>query len=148
MHIFGTKQRCVNNAKSHWCKPFSQWLCSFQMKAALPLAKKLVAAGYFLSETDLCIDITLWNQGIYDRVTPPPEGRAVQEEAMKEAMNNWWVDSFTVSLHSICLCSNLKLEKLLVLQWFKDKLKHKIRKSSKSSQSSLKLVSLGPWEWP
>ena len=24
-----------------WCKPLSQWQCSFQMKAALPLAKKV-----------------------------------------------------------------------------------------------------------
>ena len=40
----------VCNTKAIWhcynCKPFSQWQCSFHMKAALPLAERLVTVSH------------------------------------------------------------------------------------------------------
>ena len=49
------------NAMSRCRKPFSQWQCSFQMKAALPLAERFALVSCFISQTRLCITRAVWN---------------------------------------------------------------------------------------
>ena len=43
---------CITTAMQHSDKPISQWQCSFQMKAAPPLAKRLVKALWCSSNSE------------------------------------------------------------------------------------------------
>ena len=45
---------CLATVMRCYCKPFSQWQHSFQMKAVLPLAKRLVTAWHTFSKTRPC----------------------------------------------------------------------------------------------
>ena len=67
------------------CKPFNQWQCSFQMKAALPLAKRLSAVSDCSSNTQSSLLLCIW---LYVCITMPYKSTSVQDIKQKLETHN------------------------------------------------------------